>query len=74
MKHARFEVYEAKDGWRWRMLAPNNKTIATGEAHTRERDARRAVNTVIRHVLSRDKCQCRPFWIREEHAYREAMP
>lgn len=44
---ARFEVFHAKDGYRWRLRAANGRVIATGEAHTRERDARRAVNTVI---------------------------
>ena len=42
----RFDVYQAADGWRWRLLAGNNKVIASGEAHTRERDARRAAATV----------------------------
>lgn len=42
----RFVVYEAKDGYRWRLIAANGRIIATGEAHTRERDAWRAVETV----------------------------
>ena len=42
----RFQVYKAADGWRWRLLAGNNKVIASGEAHTRERDARRAAANV----------------------------
>ena len=46
----RFVVYKAKDGWRWRLLAANNRIIATGEAHTRERDAWRAVDTVTSTV------------------------
>lgn len=44
----RFEVYRAKDGWRWRLIAGNGQIIATGEAYTRERDAWRAVVTVKR--------------------------
>ena len=43
----RFQVYKAADGWRWRLLAGNNKVIASGEAHTRERDAWRAIRTVM---------------------------
>jgi uncharacterized protein YegP (UPF0339 family) len=43
----RFDVYLAADGWRWRLLAGNNKVIASGEAHTRERDAWRAIRTVM---------------------------
>lgn len=43
----RFDVYQAADGWRWRLLAGNNKVIASGEAHTRERDAWRAIRTVM---------------------------
>lgn len=46
MRTARFEVYEAKDGWRWRLIAANNRQIAQGEAHTRERDAWRAAEMV----------------------------
>ena len=42
----RFQVYKAADGWRWRLLAGNNKVIASGEAHTRERDAWRAAANV----------------------------
>lgn len=43
---AKFEVYEAKDGWRVRLRAANGRIIATGEAYTRERDAWRAVDTI----------------------------
>lgn len=46
MKQARFEVYPSKDGWRWRLIAANGRILCTGEAHTRERDAYRAVATV----------------------------
>ena len=28
MKRPRFQVYEAADGWRWRLLAANNRLIA----------------------------------------------
>lgn len=45
-RRPRFEVYQAADGWRWRLVAANGRTIASGEAHTRRRDAVRAVDTV----------------------------
>ena len=41
-----FEVYKSRNGWRWRLKAANNRIIAHGEAHTRARDAWRAVETV----------------------------
>ena len=47
MKQARFEVYPSKDGWRWRLIAANGRILCTGEAHTRERDAWRAVQTTV---------------------------
>ncbi len=48
MKRPRFVVYEAADGYRWRLLAANNRLIAeSGEAYTRERDAWRAVKGVL---------------------------
>lgn len=48
MRTARFQVYKAKDGWRWRLLAANNRKIAQGEAHTRKADAHKAAQTVAR--------------------------
>ena len=42
----RFEVYKARDGWRWRLRARNGRIIAQGESHTRKRDAERAADTV----------------------------
>lgn len=47
MKTPVFEVFKARDGWRWRLIAKNNRIIATGEAHTRKVDAHRAINTVV---------------------------
>lgn len=47
MKQPRFEVYPDKaGGYRWRLVAANGRVLAHGEAHTRERDAWRAVDTV----------------------------
>lgn len=40
----RFEVYEAKDGWRWRLRTANNRIVAdSGKAYTRRRDVTRAI-------------------------------
>lgn len=50
MKQPRFQVYEGKDGWRWRLVAANGRVIAQGEGHTRKRDAERAVQTVMDNV------------------------
>lgn len=52
MKQPRFQVYRANDGWRWRLLAGNGRIIATGEAHTRRGDARRAITTVRRAIAA----------------------
>jgi uncharacterized protein YegP (UPF0339 family) len=42
-----FTVYEAKDGWRWRLITANNRIVAeSGEAYTRMRDAQRAARRV----------------------------
>jgi uncharacterized protein YegP (UPF0339 family) len=38
----KFEVYPARDGWRWRLRAANGRIVATGEAHTCKADAVRA--------------------------------
>lgn len=47
MKRPRFVVYEA----RGRLLAANNRIIAdSGEAYTRESDAKRATSRVMYHV------------------------
>lgn len=51
MRRPRFAVYQSADGWRWRLIAANGRIVATGEAHTRKRDAWRAVETV-REVAS----------------------
>lgn len=47
MKAPRFQVYPAKDGYRWRLKAANGRIIAeSGEAYTRRRDCIRAVRVV----------------------------
>jgi uncharacterized protein YegP (UPF0339 family) len=50
VKRPKCEIYRAKDGWRWRIKSANGRIIATGESHTRERDADRALATVIETV------------------------
>lgn len=47
MKRAKVTIYKAKDGWRWRLQAGNNRIIAEGgEAYTRQRDVYRALAAV----------------------------
>lgn len=58
MKRPRFQVYEAADGWRWRLLAANNRLIAeSGQAYSRERDANRAVKTAKFAIARADRGQ-----------------
>lgn len=56
MRTARFQVYKAKDGWRWRLLAANNRQIAQGEAHTRKADAIRAAS-LVRQTARSAECE-----------------
>lgn len=42
MRSPHFEVYRARDGWRWRLRAANGRVVATGEAHPRKAGAARA--------------------------------
>ncbi len=52
MKIYRIEVYEAKDGWRWRMKAKNGRIIAdSGEAYSSRRGAERAAYSLVDAVL-----------------------
>ena len=47
VKAPKFHVYQDEQGaWRWHLKAANGRIVAQGEAHTRERDAWRAVDTV----------------------------
>lgn len=57
MRSSRFQVFHARDGWRWRLLAGNGRIIATGEAHTRRRDAERAITTVRRAIAAGPRIQ-----------------
>lgn len=41
-------IYEAKDGWRWRLVAENGKIVADGaEAYDSKSNAHRAVGAVV---------------------------
>jgi uncharacterized protein YegP (UPF0339 family) len=46
MSEPHFTVYEAADGFRWRLVAANGEKVASGEAYTRREDAERAVETI----------------------------
>ncbi len=53
MKQARFEVYKAKDGWRWALKAKNGRIIAdSGESFTRKETALASVQVVKDHAAS----------------------
>jgi uncharacterized protein YegP (UPF0339 family) len=39
----RFEIYEASDGWRWRLVGTNGEIVAQGEAYSSESNVRRAI-------------------------------
>jgi len=41
----RIELYKARDGWRWRLMAANNKLIAEGgEAYKTKASVKRAAS------------------------------
>jgi|PlaIllAssembly_1097288.scaffolds.fasta_scaffold01916_15 uncharacterized protein YegP (UPF0339 family) len=47
----RFEIYKAKDGWRWRLIEANHKTVAeSGEAYASKWNAKRAVRSLTRGI------------------------
>lgn len=51
--NARWEVWQAKDGWRWRLRAGNGRIVAeSGEAYTRRADACRALGGVTAAVFN----------------------
>lgn len=42
-----FTIYQAADGFRWRLTAHNNRIVAdSGESYTRLGDAKRAVHAI----------------------------
>ena len=47
----RFDIFEGKNGWRWRLIAPNNRRVATsGEAFSGKWEAERATDDVIEGI------------------------
>jgi uncharacterized protein YegP (UPF0339 family) len=51
----RFDIYEAKDGWRWRIIATNGKIIAeSGEAYSTKSNAKRAAHRLHENVVWAD--------------------
>lgn len=47
-----FQFYEGKDGWRWRLVAGNSQTIATGgEAYSSKQAVKDSIDRVIGYVL-----------------------
>lgn len=60
-RQPRFKVYQDKaGGWRWRLLAANNRILMHGESHNRRADAERAVATVERTVAQVVTARLRP--------------
>jgi uncharacterized protein YegP (UPF0339 family) len=52
MKGARVVIFQDTDlKWRWHLQSANGRVLAQGESHSRERDARRAVDTVSEALL-----------------------
>jgi len=43
-----FRIYEAKDGWRWRLVAGNGRIVAdSAEAYTTSGSAKRAADSLV---------------------------
>jgi uncharacterized protein YegP (UPF0339 family) len=46
-RSAKFEIYQSDDGaWRWRLRAPNNEILASGQGFREKRDCERSVTLV----------------------------
>lgn len=45
---AKFEVYESKNGYRWRLKAGNGEVVAIGEEYTTKDGAKRGCEAVQR--------------------------
>ncbi len=45
---SRFEVYEAPDGWRWRLVASNGEKVASGEGYKTRNGAIRGTESMRR--------------------------
>jgi len=48
MLAGKFEIYEAKDGWRFRLKAGNGEVVATGEAYSSRSAAVKGTEAVRR--------------------------
>lgn len=52
---AKVQIYEAKDGWRWRIRARNGRIIAeSGEAYKTRFGAIRGVSTIFYMIFDED--------------------
>ncbi len=47
---SRFEVYEAPDGWRWRLIASNGEKVASGEGYKTRNGAIRGTESMRRNA------------------------
>ena len=57
-----FEIYRARDGWRWRAKRANGRIVAdSGEAYTRKNDAHRAAFNFVA-VVDRENIR----WVIDE--------
>lgn len=53
MKPLTLSIYQARDGWRWRLRAANGRIVAeSGEAYTRKAGAIKAANRLIGAVIT----------------------
>jgi len=53
-----FEIYEAKDGWRWRLIASNGHIVAdSGEPYHSKWNAKRAVRSLVRDITTAQEDQ-----------------
>jgi len=52
MKPMTLTIYQAADGWRWRLKASNGRIVADGgEAYRTKANARRAVKRLLAAVI-----------------------
>jgi hypothetical protein len=52
MKPLTLTVYQARDGWRWRLKAANGRIVAdSGEAYSTKANARRASKRLLAPVI-----------------------
>ncbi len=51
---AKFEVYESKNGYRWRLKAGNGEIVAIGEEYTSKDGAKKGCEAVQRAAATAD--------------------